>query len=577
MVFLSVALASLLAVAHANPLARNLVVHESRESAPDGFVHAGAAPADTVLNMRIALVQSDPSGLEQALMDVSTPSSALYGQHLTKDEVEAFVKPSTASVDAVNEFLSSNGVSATPLTPTGDWLGFSVPVSKANELFDADFSVFTHEQTGTQSIRTLAYSIPASLQGHVDLVHPTVTFPNPLSGRPFITSPVSPATNVTAAVESRAVPASCARTITPTCLQDLYGIPTTAATQSSNKLAVSGFIEQFANQADLRTFLSALRPDIPSTTTFTLQTLDGGENPQSASEAGVEANLDTQYTVGIATGVPVVFISVGEDFQDGDLEGFLVRRLIETIKDIINALLAEDAPPQVLTTSYGQNENTISRALANNLCNAYAQLGARGTSILFASGDGGVSGSQSASCRTFVPTFPSGCPFMTSVGATTGISPETAADFSSGGFSNYFGTPSYQASAVSAYLTAIGSTNSGKFNTSGRAFPDVSAQGENVEIVVGGETGTVAGTSCSSPIFASVVSLLNDELIAAGKSPLGFLNPFLYSTGASALNDVTTGDNPGCSTNGFSARAGWDPVTGLGTPNFAALRTAVGL
>ena len=66
-------------------------------------------------------------------------------------------------------------------------------------------------------------------------------------------------------------------------------------------------------------------------------------------------NLDIQYTVGLATGVPTIFISVGEDFQDGDLEGFL---------DIINFLLAEDTPPQVLTTSYGQNENTISRNLA---------------------------------------------------------------------------------------------------------------------------------------------------------------------------------------------------------------------
>jgi len=71
--------------------------------------------------------------------------------------------------------------------------------------------------------------------------------------------------------------------------------------------------------------------------------------------------------------------------------------------------------------------------------------------------------------------------------------------------------------------------------------------------------------------------LLNDRLIAAGKSPLGFLNPFLYSTGASALNDITTGDNPGCNTNGFPADTGWDPVTGLGTPNFPALFTAVGL
>ncbi|OBZ67218.1 Tripeptidyl-peptidase sed3 [Grifola frondosa] len=547
------------------PMSRSMQMHEARETIPEGFTLSGPAPSETTLNMRLALVQSDPAGLEKALYDVSIPSSALYGQHLTKEEVEKFVAPTQESVDAVNAWLKENDITATTISPAGDWLSFSIPVSKASELLDADFSVFTHEETGQTSIRTLAYSIPTDLIGHVDLVHPTITFPNPFARLPVISSPseVKPAVNLS----SEAVPASCASTITPTCLQDLYGIPATKATTTTNKLGVSGFIEQFANQADLTTFLTNFRPDLPSTTTFALQTLDGGENLQSPSDAGVEANLDIQFTVGVASGVPTTFISVGEQFQDGALEGFL---------DIINFLLGETSPPQVLTTSYGQNENTISRTLANNLCNAYAQLGARGTSILFASGDGGVAGSQTTRCTTFLPTFPSGCPFMTSVGATTGISPETAASFSSGGFSNYFATPSYQTSVVSSYLTSLGSTNSGKFNRSGRAFPDVSAQGENVEIVVGGEFGLVAGTSCSSPIFASVVSLLNDGLIAAGKSPLGFLNPFLYSTGASALTDITTGDNPGCNTNGFPAGTGWDPVTGLGTPNFAKLKTAVG-
>lgn len=88
------------------------------------------------------------------------------------------------------------------------------------------------------------------------------------------------------------------------------------------------------------------------------------------------------------------------------------------------------------------------------------QLGARGTSILFASGDGGVSGGQSQSCTTFLAAFPAGCPFLTAVGATQSV-PETSAAFSSGGFSNTFSQPSFQSSAVSAYLTALGNTNSG--------------------------------------------------------------------------------------------------------------------
>ncbi|KAJ7290161.1 hypothetical protein C8J57DRAFT_337341 [Mycena rebaudengoi] len=57
----------------------------------------------------------------------------------------------------------------------------------------------------------------------------------------------------------------------------------------------------------------------------------------------------------------------------------------------------------------------------------------------------------------------------------------------------------------------------------------VAASGENVLIVSGGSTGLVGGTSCSSPIFASVIGLLNDELLNAGKPVLGLLNPWLYA------------------------------------------------
>ena len=124
-------------------------------------------------------------------------------------------------------------------------------MSKANELFDADFSVFKHEDSGLEAVRTLSYSIPAELQGHLDLVHPTVTFPNPNGHLPVFKTPVKGKRgfqNFTA----RSVPSECSDYITPACLQALYNIPTDAATQSSNQLAVTGFIDQFANKADLK-------------------------------------------------------------------------------------------------------------------------------------------------------------------------------------------------------------------------------------------------------------------------------------------------------------------------------------
>ena len=149
---------------------------------------------------------------------------------------------------------------------------------------------------------------------------------------------------------------------------------------------------------------------------------------------------------------------------------------------------------------------------------------------------------------------------VTSVGSTQGINPETAAPFSSGGFSNIFAQPDYQSSAVAAFLSALGNTNAGRFNAQGRAFPDVSTQGVQFLIDVGGRVGGVDGTSASSPTFASVVALLNDARLNLGMAPLGFLNPFLYSQGAAALNDITEGSNPGCGTDGFPAVPGWDPV-----------------
>lgn len=176
------------------------------------------------------------------------------------------------------------------------------------------------------------------------------------------------------------------------------------------------------------------------------------------------------------------------------------------------------------------------------------QLGARGTSVLFSSGDGGVSGQNFTSCPAsdpepeFVPTFPSGCPFVTSVGATVGTAPESALYISSGGFSNIFMQPSYQATAVDTYLEILGSTYEGRFNSTGRGYPDISAQGYNMSIVFNNTHIGRAGTSFASPIFASVFALLNDELVAGGNPPLGFLNPFLYSTGAFALNDIIEGE-----------------------------------
>jgi tripeptidyl-peptidase-1 len=183
-------------------------------------------------------------------------------------------------------------------------------------------------------------------------------------------------------------------------------------------------------------------------------------------------------------------------------------------------------------------------------------------------------------------------PYVTTVGGTTKI-PEVAISFSGGGFSNYFAQPTWQTTAVKKYITSFGTTSSTLYkyvswsigfdtywqscfsSATGRAYPDLSAQSNYFQVVIGGSTSPVGGTSASAPAVAAIFSLLNDYRISLGKPTLGFLNPLLYSNLTTAFNDITSGQNPGCSTNGFKALAGWDPVTGFGTPDFLKLQAIV--
>lgn len=133
--------------------------------------------------------------------------------------------------------------------------------------------------------------------------------------------------------------------------------------------------------------------------------------------------------------------------------------------------------------------------------------------------------------------------------------------------------PDWQREAVVGYLAKLGKKYKGLFDPQvTRAYPDVSAQGSRFKIAVDGEFKAISGTSASTPLWASVVALLNDVRIKQGKSKLGFMNPWLYSMKGDGFNDITNGSAAGCNTTGFPAMKGWDPVTGLGTPQFQKLK-----
>ncbi|KAI4730905.1 hypothetical protein E4T49_01117 [Aureobasidium sp. EXF-10728] len=146
----------------------------------------------------------------------------------------------------------------------------------------------------------------------------------------------------------------------------------------------------------------------------------------------------------------------------------------------------------------------------------------------------------------------------------------------SGDFSNFFPRPDWQEDTIRSYLDILGTRFTGLYNSSGRAFPDVSAQYFNYQIVHNRMEKSVEGTSASTPVLAGIIGQVNSALIGAGKSPLGFMNPFLYSVGHKAFKDVASGSSKGCghrgsSVEGWNSVKGWDPVTGFGTPNYKKL------
>ncbi|KAK3321723.1 Pro-kumamolisin, activation domain-containing protein [Apodospora peruviana] len=159
---------------------------------------------------------------------------------------------------------------------------------------------------------------------------------------------------------------------------------------------------------------------------------------------------------------------------------------------------------------------------------------------------------------------------------------------SGGGFSNIYSTPRWQKRHVDGYLRRAnishlgydgdggGSSNSSKerrgrlFNRAGRGYPDVAAIGDNYRVITGGYSQRMGGTSVAVPIWASVLTLLNEERLAVGKSTIGFVHQVFYQH-PEVFTDITTGSNPGCGGAGFQVKEGWDPVTGLGTPIYPKL------
>ncbi|KAJ8515805.1 hypothetical protein ONZ45_g6838 [Pleurotus djamor] len=594
-----------------NPTAAHLAVpfyyssgtgcqHKVKESipTPQGWTKYAPAPAHHTITLRVALSQPRFSLLEQHLVEISDPSHSRYGQHLSQAEVDELSAPHEESTRLVDQWLSGYGILDSDISrsSSNDSVSFTVPVRLAEQMLDTKYNIWRHDDD-EYILRTTSYSLPENLHSHVDIVQPTTLFARwkGMKSHLFfeseefktedIASPLMHVNNfqvLTGDLPAGPVDPHCNFTITVNCLSQMYNLlGYVPQVPHAQKIGITGYLDQYANIEDLQEFYRMQRPEAVNST-FEFRSVNGGINSQVLEAAGSEANLDVQYAFGLAHPIPGVFWSTpgSPPFQ---ADHVTTRNTNEPYQVWLDHMSSDPSPPAVISTSYGDSEQTVPVTYAERVCRDFMKLTSRGVSLIFASGDNGVGdgnpdpntqkcySNDGRNVRRFSPLFPATCPYVTAVGGTNGY-PETAVYFSGGGFSNYFARPYYQNEAVLGYLNKLGDIYRGLFNPGGRAIPDVAAQGRHYAIHVKGKWASIGGTSAAAPVFAAVISLLNDARLAQGKPVLGFLNPALYSHAIPGLHDVTSGNNPGCGTPGFFAADGWDPVTGLGTPNFIKLK-----
>ncbi|KAF8262439.1 peptidase S8/S53 domain-containing protein, partial [Lactarius quietus] len=393
-----------------------------------------------------------------------------------------------------------------------------VPVSKADEILGATYRLYRYAGTNDRAIiRTVSYSLPKVLHGLVRTVVPTTFFASARTLQPTPQRRPVAAAGTPAKAPRQAGSSSSdfpPKEVTPEYLRSVIGIV--------------AFNDDFVSPSDLKLFLK-----------LTVVKINGGQ---------IESNTCMQYTQSIAIGGSLEWDDSGEpntvDQYSTWFKYLLKKRTRESHRRSSFRLVS---PERILPGEY-----------LLEVCFLFAQLSVRGVSVLVATGDDGVG---EGDCKTstgdvqFMPNFPASCMCL-KLQASTSRLPQVGAKLSGGGFSTYFALPSYQKDVVPPYLDSIGNLYEGLYSDGGRGMPDISAQARAPKIV--------NGTSASAPVAAGIIALLNDLLISEQKPPLGWLIP-------GCLMDVSSGNNPGCGTEGFPARSGWDPVTGLGTPDFLEL------
>jgi subtilase family serine protease len=492
----------------------------------------GRLPANQPLRLTITLPLRNQAQLSGLLQSIYDPQSASYHRFLSVQEFTDQFGPSQSDYDAVINFAEAHGFTVTSIAPNRMVVDISGTAASIERAFHVTMGVYRHptenrtfyaaDQEPTPDLPFPLWHIsgldnfsiphPASLmKASVAKSHPTGSGPNGY----FIGSDMRTAYYGDGALDGSG--------------------------QSVGLVEFAGY-----NLFDVENYFDSLnRPlnvdivGVVSSPGTSLSCRAGCDDTEQA--------LDIEQAISMAPGLSQVRVYVS-DISD---------------VDIFNRMATDDISKS-LSCSWGWDP-----ADPSSDDPIFEEFAAQGQNLFVASGDSGAYKKKS------VGVFPADDPYVTSVGGTdlTTANPggawesETAWPDSGGGASpNKIAIPSYQ--AVKGVVTVAN-----KGSRLYRNNPDVAAEAnlDNYICYDGTCSGKWGGTSFAAPRWAGYLALANQQSQADHGATLGFINPTLYSIGLSPsyganFHDMTRGSNAT-----YSARKGYDLLTGWGSPNESAL------